>query len=222
MAYNDRTDVNADQKIQNEIKVKSLKRGLTLLPSNESDFPPFRWPFMFIPVNVTVPPYNELPSNIPQAFNTLLSVLDKLPLVLEVPPESIDYTYRKKIQTVQTLAGWVEYHWGDELDIISARGSTGGFINLEAGMSEGIDRRVTFSYILYERLLSLYKNNGAIYSDANGRVSAFSGLRLINDFGIFTGYFNSFNVTESAERPYRFQIDWSFTVEKTLHLFITF
>jgi hypothetical protein len=65
-------------------------------------------------------------------------------------------------------------------------------------------------------MLALFHNNGAIY-DSNG-VIAFQGQILCTyDGGSWWGWFTTFSVEESAEKPYQFTLNASFTVERELH-----
>lgn len=225
MAYNDRQQQNLAQRAQNEVLDKTLKRGESLLhPADRTlvsnvNFKT-RTPFLFLPQIARFEGLSNSAGtgNILEKIQQFLNVLQQFPLALDVPPSTVQYNYTKKKSERRTNAGWVEWHWGEQLDEISANGSTGAFINSETGLAEGPDRRASFSYVNYENLLRLYKNNGAIY-DAFGKVMVFSGLFLVNDIGVFSGFFDQMSVRESGDQPYRFSLNWSFKVKSVIHFF---
>lgn len=160
-----------------------------------------------------------------------------LKMVLHVNPTSMAFTYAKTISRQQTLAGWVEYHWGSNPTEIAFNMATGGFVRLYSGLSNitgptpsndlirpkssaALDvrgtRRDTIAYDKYLDLLSLFHNNGAIY-DSKGTI-AFQGQVLITyDGGSWWGWFTSFTVEETAEKPYQFALTANFTVDREVH-----
>jgi hypothetical protein len=159
-----------------------------------------------------------------------------LKLVLHVNPTSMSFTYAKTISRQQTLAGFVEYHWGSNPTEISFNMATGGFVRLYTGLSnitgptpsndklppsmQAVDvngtRRETIAYDKYLDMLALFHNNGAIY-DSRG-VIAFQGQILCTyDGGSWWGWFTTFGVEETAEKPYQFTLNAAFTVERELH-----
>jgi hypothetical protein len=159
-----------------------------------------------------------------------------LKMVLHVNPTSMGFTYAKTISRQQTMRGFVEYHWGSNPTEITFSMATGGFVRLYSGLSNvtgptpsnkllppsmravstGGTRRQTIAYDKYLDLLSLFHNNGAIY-DIRGTI-AFQGQILITyDGGSWWGWFSSFSVEESSEKPYQFTLNANFTVERELH-----
>lgn len=158
-----------------------------------------------------------------------------LKLVLHVNPTSMAFTYAKTISRQQTLAGWVEYHWGSNPTEIAFTQATGGFVRLHSGLSNitgptpsnnllknvqardvGGTRRDTLAYDKYLDMLALFHNNGAIY-DSKGTI-AFQGQVLITyDGGAWWGWFSAFTVEETAEKPYQFALTANFTVDREVH-----
>jgi hypothetical protein len=160
-----------------------------------------------------------------------------LKMVLHVNPSSMGFTYAKTISRQQTLAGFVEYHWGSNPTEITFTMATGGFMRLYSGLSNitgptpsndlvkptnmkatstGGTRRETIAYDKYLDMLALFHNNGAIY-DSRGNI-VFQGQILITyDGGSWWGWFSSFSVEETAEKPYQFTLNANFTVERELH-----
>lgn len=135
-------------------------------------------------------------------------------LVMHVNPSSFSEQHTKKIERVQTRGGWVEQHWGDELTDISASGSTGAFINLYSGLSSVV-RQKTIAWDRYRDLYDLYRNNGSIY-DPFGNVVLQGKIMLLYDRGTYYGTFRTFEVEETADSPFMFNISWTFKVELVL------
>ena len=148
-------------------------------------------------------------------------------MVLHVNPTSMKMSSAKVIQRTQTRGGFVEQHWGEGARSISFDMATGGFMRLYTGLSNitgvggltnggydsGGGRRDTIAYDKYLDLLALFHNNGMVYDD-RGEVVFNGAIQVTFDEGIYTGWFNDFSVTESAEKPYQFQVTASFTVKQ--------
>lgn len=89
-----------------------------------------------------------------------------------INPNQFTISHSKKIQEQVTRAGFVIFHWGDELDEIAASGISGSFARLNCPDSNngmgytgsspdfGLDRRDTWPYFKFMQLLALYRNNG--------------------------------------------------------------
>jgi hypothetical protein len=140
-------------------------------------------------------------------------------MVLHVNPSQISFSYSKQIERIQTKGGWVEQHWGDGARTVSFQMVTGGFKRLYTGLSNvtggGVDtggtRRETIAYDKYLDMMALFHNNGSVY-DQNGQI-AFQGIiKITFDGGIYFGWFNTFNVEESAEKPFMFDLSSEFTI----------
>jgi len=145
---------------------------------------------------------------------------DGVRLVLHTNPSSLKVNRQRVVERMQTLGGFVEQHWGDGTVEVSADGTTGGFVRVYGGLSNvtafdavGGSRRETIAYDKFLDLLSMFHSNGAIY-DAAGNVALQGCVKLTFDEGIFYGWFNQFNVGESAEKPYSFTVSFSFTVQR--------
>lgn len=147
---------------------------------------------------------------------------ESLKLVLHVNPSSMSFQYSMVIERIQTLGGWVEQHWGSAVDTISFEQATGGFMRLFSGLSNVTDgpgsldlggsRRETIAYDKFLDLLALFHNNARIYGLDNK--IAFQGIIKISfDGQSWFGWFNDFSWTESAEKPYQFDVTTSFSVD---------
>jgi len=153
---------------------------------------------------------------------------DSLKMVLHVNPSTMKFNYQKVTTRIQTKGGFVEQHWGDGLHEINFEMATGGFMRLYSGLSNitggGIDvggtRRETIAYDKYLDLLALFHSNGAIY-DTRGNV-AFQGIiKCSFDSNSHYGWFNNFNVVESADQAYQFKLSTNFTVDHETYLLRT-
>lgn len=142
-----------------------------------------------------------------------------LKLVLHVNPRSMALSYAKQTERIQTKGGYVEQHWGDAAEGITFEHATGGFVRLFSGLSNitnpafGGTRRETIAYDSYLDILALFHNNGAIY-DVDGNIALQGIIKVTFDEGVFFGWFNSFTVSESAEKPYQFEISAGFDIHR--------
>ena len=162
---------------------------------------------------------------------------DDLKLVLHVNPTSMRWSYTKHIERTQMLGGYVETHWGLAPTEVSIEGQTGGFIRLYTGLSNitgptpssnliqpasmqpvstGGTRRESISYDKFLDLLALYFYNGAIY-DVYGNIALQGQILMTYDGGSWWGWFTTFSVEESQEKPYQFSYTINFVVERELH-----
>lgn len=150
---------------------------------------------------------------------------DNLKLVLHVNPSTMQFQHQRLIDRIQTKGGFVEQHWGDGPSTISFDMATGGFMRLYTGLSNitgptvggGVDaggtRRDTIAYDKYLDMLALFHNNGSVY-DNQGRIAFVGYIRILFDGSTFDGWFQSFSVTESADKPYQFSMNASFTIKQ--------
>jgi hypothetical protein len=146
-------------------------------------------------------------------FNRTIALLPHA-LVMHVNPSNMTITSNHKVEKIQTRGGWVEQHWGDELDEISCDGTTGAFMNLYTGLSSVV-RQQTIAWDRFRDLYDLYHNNGSLY-DPYGNIVLQGNIMLMYDRGVYCGTFRSFDIEETDETPFSFSISWTFKVEMTL------
>jgi hypothetical protein len=146
-------------------------------------------------------------------------------LVLHVGPSTMSIKYQKVIERIQTRGGFVEQHFGDGTTTIDFEAATGGFMRLYAGLTNitspamtGGTRRESLAYDSYLDFLALFHNNGSVY-DLNGQVAFQGVIKCSFDGGVYTGWFNSFSVTEEVSKPYQFAMSASFEVSGEQHVF---
>ena len=133
-------------------------------------------------------------------------------LYLHVNPSNFDVDYNKVIERFQTMGGFVEQHFGEELASISASQSTGAFISVQDGVTL-YNRQNTIAYRKMLQLEELFKSNGSVYDDS-GQVRFKGRIRIVFDHGTYDGYFDDFSISESNEQPFNLDLSWSFTVER--------
>jgi len=132
-------------------------------------------------------------------------------MVMHANPETFELQYQKIISPMATRGGFVEQHWGEELDSISCSGSTGAFISIRSGLSV-LNRKASIAYRKYMELVALYRNSGLVY-DRRGTVIYRGGVNLHFDSNVHYGYFENLTVTEDDSKPFTFQVDFTFKVE---------
>lgn len=149
-------------------------------------------------------------------------------LALHTNPEDLDEKMAKSKTVVMTYGGFVEFHWADELNTLSAKHTTGAFLGpdglvagfdfLQPADAENPDRKNTIAWERAQDLLELFRNNGLIYNGLG--VPVLRGrVQLIYDRGIFNGHFTTFSITEVGEKPFSFDLNWEFKVEETVYKF---
>jgi hypothetical protein len=77
-------------------------------------------------------------------------------------------------------------------------------------------RRDSIAYDKYLDLLALFKNNGAIY-DLNGNIAFQGQIMMAFDSSVWYGWFTTFSVEESAEKPYQFDLSANFIIDRERH-----
>jgi len=165
------------------------------------------------------PAETRKPGGIPMAFQVTSPfdsrrVLMPHALVLHVNPQSFEENFNQKIERFQTRGGFVEQHWGHDLTELSANGSTGAFMNIYTGLSS-VMRQRTIAWDRYRDLFDIYLNNGALH-DPFGNIVLSGHIMIIYDRGTYIGTFRTFEVEETEDSPFAFNLSWTFKVEETI------
>lgn len=136
-----------------------------------------------------------------------------------VNPSNFSLRASHNIHRYATRGAWVEESYGLNMDEISAKGTTAGFIS-KAGIvstrcapGKGITN--TEAYMAYEALVAIYRNNGEAHF-TDGQIVRLGKVWMLYDDGIYQGYFTTFSTQESAEKPFLFTFDFTFKVQKTV------
>lgn len=146
---------------------------------------------------------------------------DYMKLVAHINPSSMKFSYQNIVERIPTKGGFVEQHFGSGVDSLSLEFVTGGFMRLYTGLmgnsGGGLDiggtRRDTLSYDSYLDMLALFHNNGAVY-DMNNNIILHGIIKIMFDGDYWLGWFDNFNVTEDANKPYMLNLSMNFTVSK--------
>jgi hypothetical protein len=139
----------------------------------------------------------------------------KLPdLAMNINPDSLKSSYKQLIRRKRTLGGFLEEHWGEELDSLSLSGKSATFFG-ELGLTNKT-RRDTDAYREFEKLTSIYRNNGTLYDEKSGTIVAQGSVIMIYDSVVYRGFFESFEINEIAEKQFNLQYSLAFKVSQEL------
>lgn len=133
-------------------------------------------------------------------------------LYLHVNPDSFEVSYTQQVERFQTMGGFVEQHFGEQLSEVSGSQSSGVFMSVEDGITRH-NRTDAVAYRKTLQLIDVFKSNGSVYDD-KGMVRFKGRIRIVFGYGTYDGFFTTFEVSESAESPFSLQLSWAFTVEK--------
>lgn len=171
----------------------------------------------------------------PDGVTSLLP--DGVRMVLHINPSNLKFDYSKVSSYSQTLNGFLETYWGDNPIAISLDMVSGGFVRIGTGLVSttgqviakagtgqdeafGLDlggnRRESIAYDKYLDLLALFHNNGSVY-DRNGNIVVQGRIKIRFDGSLWFGWFTSFSVSETAEKPYMFDLSAQFQIEREVH-----
>lgn len=156
-------------------------------------------------------------------------------LAAHVNPSDFNEGHTKNKNVVMTYGGFVEFVWPDDLTTLTATSSTGGFLGPGTGLVSGSDntggssaqpslaaggagRHATMAWERQEDLLELFRNNGVI-SNGRGQPVLRGRVMVIYDRGIYFGHFTRFEVKETDEKAFSFDLSWDFSVEEVLYTF---
>lgn len=132
---------------------------------------------------------------------------------LLINPENLKISYNKRITRSETIGGFYEEHWGDELDKITCDLSTGAFMHQDHGLTT-VFQKDTDAYKNFDSFVQIYRHNGNTF-DTKGRIINKGYIIMNYDGDTYLGHFESLNYKESADTPFRFIFDFSFIVEKS-------
>jgi len=153
-------------------------------------------------------------------------------LVFLVPPKNMTTRWQKSIVTEETLGGFVEYHWGENVPIINASGTTMGFMSYDKGdfvFLPGNDRdfspfarafllnpdqrRVSLAYENFQDILRFYSNNGVTIhrgGPLSGLVQEAKDIVMDFDNSKYIGRFETLTFEENANNPHMFTYNFVF------------
>jgi hypothetical protein len=164
-------------------------------------------------------------------------------LKLTPNPDTLTVTSGKKITRSMAMTGWVEEHWGDDIDTISLSGSTFSFFTLDNGLTNEF-RDQTAAYAFIKELIYYYQVNGCIYQGSDdyeasdslsvkefmynnpefvnnhprkGMMKERLYIKMYYDYLTLFGRFETFDIIEDASVPFRLKYNIIFKAERTLY-----
>jgi hypothetical protein len=136
-------------------------------------------------------------------------------LVMKINPQNLSCTYSQLINRKRTLGGFIEEHWGEQFDMISASGKTGQFFGVN-GLTNA-NRRDTEAYRNFENLIAIYRNNGSLFHESSNKIIAQGSVVMNYDNCIYKGYFENFSISEIAEKQFELTYNFSFKVTQEVY-----
>ena len=136
-------------------------------------------------------------------------------LTMKINPENLNTQFSQLLNRKRTWGGFIEEHWGEQLDSLSASGISSQFYS-ELGLTNE-SRRDTDSFKEFEKFINVYRNNGTLYDQKTGAILVQGYVVMNYDNAIYKGYFESFSLNEIAEKQYQLQYDFSFKVTKEIY-----
>ncbi len=142
------------------------------------------------------------------------------PLLLMVNPKTFSRNYERSYDYAKGRRGDIASLWLEKPMTISAQGETAGAYSVTVnGDNGGITGTQRVSSLAYRNLMSLvgiYKNNGMLYQgsfDVNSQgVSTIPlSVYIYYDGRVYVGSFDSFSVSDDAERPFSYSYNFTFT-----------
>ena len=136
-------------------------------------------------------------------------------LTMKINPKNLDAQYTQLINRKRTFGGFIEEHWGEQLDSLSAGGQTSQFYGPTGLTNES--RRDTDGFKNFEKFVAIYRNNGTLYHEKTGKIISQGFVVMNYDNAIYNGYFESFNITENDQKPFELEYDFTFKVTKEVY-----
>lgn len=160
-------------------------------------------------------------------------------------PETLTINSTKKIGRYATMSGWVEEHWGDDIDTVNFTGSTFSLYDDTAEISLGLTneyRGETKSYLYLKELVKYFQVNGCLYQGneydltlpavvdflnnnpefttnhpRKGMIKERLYIKMNYDYLTLYGRFDSFDIIEDSSAPFKFKYSAVFKAEKTVY-----
>lgn len=155
-------------------------------------------------------------------LNQQIALIQSIPaLMMLVNPSEFTRNYEHTTDPVKTRSGYVVNMWLEKPVTISSRGVTAAQYAFRADGSGGLvsfNRIQSASYQNLMSLVSIFKNNGNIFTDtsfgdSNQGVPLISmSLYIYYDNHLYIGSFDEFSVTDDGNKPYNLAYNWKFTV----------
>lgn len=156
-------------------------------------------------------PVRFIPTN-PDALARIVVGDETIPFF--VNPSSISYSYRQKTTRRRSRSGWIEEYWGEDLDSLTVEAVSGGFKSQNYGYGSAHNTRESGevpAFTRLEKIVQAYRNNGLVLSD-NMFAQEFIPIQFHFDKFIYFGFFESFSLDETTDRPFMMGFTFTFKV----------
>jgi hypothetical protein len=154
--------------------------------------------------------------------NQIIAYSNLSPIYFIVNPASFSRSYAATVDVAKGRRGSIVSMWNEQPLSISASGSTpaqffvDGSSKPQGGLTN-INRIYSVSYQNLMQMVSIYKTNGIMYTDptemnGNGGIPIYPlSCYIYYDGRIYVGSFDSFTVSDTADKPHNLSYDFNFT-----------
>lgn len=159
-----------------------------------------------------------------QAAQVALETMKAMPpLRMLVNPTQFSVQGEKVISDGnQSRDGFIVEHWGDGQDKVEGSGVVAGFYSADINdaRAPGLGRTARTWSASFQNFLSLwllYRNNGGMWLPENKEsiktyLSVLGSIYIYYDGVLYLGSFDSFDLTETDDKPHSLEYSFSFTV----------
>ena len=153
----------------------------------------------------------------------LQQLQDLPPLRLLVNPQRFSWKESKIVSDGnRSRSGPIVEHWGDDQSKLSASGMLAAFYAMDAYNASGpgitrTARNFSAGYQNFQALYLIYRNNAAMYLEDYAGVHGDKNLSMLGSVYIYydnilhIGSFDSFDITETDEKPYTLEYSFEFS-----------
>jgi len=156
-------------------------------------------------------------------LNQAITLIHATPaLVLLVNPSSFTRNFEAQVDPVKVRRGYAIHMWLEKPVGLSLKGATAGQYVFSADKEGGLTHFNRIKSISYKNLMSLvsiYRNNGHLYTEDiatdqgnAGTIQISMSAFIYYDGHIYIGSFDDFSITDSGNKPYNLEYDTKFTV----------
>lgn len=168
--------------------------------------------------------FEKLQENI-EMFSHSITLMEQIPpLVLLINPQEFKRNYENAVDFgIKTRNGNIVHTWLERPVRINASGVSAAQYAIPTDISGGLTNYNRVHSLSYRNLMSLvllYKNNGVLYGfpgESDGTASLVGSVYIIYDDHLYIGSFDSFAITDAADKPHNLAYSFEFTVRYDIH-----